>query len=142
MAALAANAAALARRAGAGIDATAQTLDALGAGLLAAEAYRAAAGAYRSEGLSRRATAATQRAAELAATCGQARTPGLAAGPVAERLTRREREVAGLAAAGASSRQIAARLVVSVRTVDNHLQSAYIKLGVSSRAELATALSI
>ena len=142
VAALAANAAALARRAGAPIEATAQTLDALGAGLLAAEAYRAAAGAYRSEGLSRRATAATQRAAELAATCGQARTPGLAAGPVAERLTRREREVAGLAAAGASSRQIAARLVLSVRTVDNHLQSAYIKLGVSSRAELATALSI
>jgi DNA-binding CsgD family transcriptional regulator len=124
------------------IDAAARTLDALDASLLAAEAYRAAADAYRSEGLSRPASAATLRATELAAACGQARTPGLAAGQAAERLTRREREVAGLAAAGASSRQIAARLVVSVRTVDNHLQSAYIKLGVTGRAELAGALSL
>ncbi len=142
VAVLAAHAAALARGVGAGIDACAQTLDALGAGLLAADAYRAAADAYRSEKLSRRATAAALRAAELAATFGQARTLGLAAGQVGERLTRREREVAGLAAAGVSSRQIAAQLVLSVRTVDNHLQSAYVKLGVTSRAELATAFGI
>ena len=140
--ALAAHAAALARGAGAGIDAAAQTFDALNAGLLAAEAYRAAADAYRAEGLSRLATAAALRAAELAAACGQARTPGLAPSQVAARLTRREREVAGLAAAGASSRQIAAQLVLSVRTVDNHLQNAYIKLGVTSRAGLAAALGI
>ena len=42
-----------------------------------------------------------------------------------------------LAAAGASSREIAERLVISVRTVDNHLQSAYRKLGVSRRQDLA-----
>jgi DNA-binding CsgD family transcriptional regulator len=55
-------------------------------------------------------------------------------------LTRREREVAVLAARGRTSREIAAELHVSVRTVDNHLQNAYTKLGVSRRNDLATAL--
>jgi len=52
----------------------------------------------------------------------------------------REREVAGMAAAGASSREIAAKLVLSVLTVDNHLQNAYSKLGMTSREELAPVL--
>ena len=59
------------------------------------------------------------------------------AAPEAAELTPREREIALLAAAGASSREIAGRLVISVRTVDNHLQSAYRKLGVSRRQELS-----
>ena len=45
-----------------------------------------------------------------------------------------------LAASGLSSRQIAERLVVSVRTVDNHLQRAYRKLGVARRQDLAQVL--
>ena len=44
---------------------------------------------------------------------------------------------ATLAADGRSSQQIAEQLVLSVRTVDNHLQHVYAKLGVSSRTELA-----
>ena len=63
------------------------------------------------------------------------------AAPESAELTPREREIALLAAAGASSRQIAGRLVISVRTVDNHLQSAYRKLGVSRREDLARVLS-
>ena len=55
-------------------------------------------------------------------------------------LTAREREVAGLAAAGVPSKEIAERLFLSVRTVNNHLQNAYTKLGVSSRAEVARVL--
>jgi DNA-binding CsgD family transcriptional regulator len=47
-----------------------------------------------------------------------------------------------LAAAQASSREIATRLQLSVRTVDNHLGRVYAKLGVSSRARLATLLEI
>ena len=81
-----------------------------------------------------------RRAGELAASCGDVRTPGLSFGSDTERLTRREREVAGVAAAGASSREIAAKLVLSVRTVDNHLQNVYSKLGVTSRDELARLL--
>ena len=55
-------------------------------------------------------------------------------------LTDREREIAVLAAAGQSSRAIADRLYLSVRTIDNHLGRIYDKLGVSNRAELAAAL--
>ncbi len=58
----------------------------------------------------------------------------------AEELTGREREIAMLAASGLSSRDIAERLVVSVRTVDNHLQHTYRKLGVRRRDELAGVL--
>ena len=36
--------------------------------------------------------------------------------------------------AGETNRAIAARLVVSVRTVDRHVSNIYAKLGVSSRA--------
>lgn len=52
-------------------------------------------------------------------------------------LTKREREVAALAADGASNQAIADQLVISVRTVENHLQRCYAKLGVRSRTELA-----
>ncbi|MGW4474786.1 helix-turn-helix domain-containing protein [Nonomuraea sp. NPDC004354] len=39
-----------------------------------------------------------------------------------------------------ASKDIAAMLVVSIRTVDNHLQSVYGKLGVNSRTDLAALL--
>ena len=51
-------------------------------------------------------------------------------------LTERERDVARQAVQGMSSRAIALRLCISERTVENHLQKAYAKLGVHSRAEL------
>ena len=56
-------------------------------------------------------------------------------------LTKREREIATRASPGMSSGEIASTLHVSIRTVDNHLQHAYAKLGVSSRNELADALT-
>lgn len=55
-------------------------------------------------------------------------------------ITEREREVALAAAARERSREIAARLGVSVRTIDNQLQSVYRKLGVGSRDELREVL--
>jgi DNA-binding CsgD family transcriptional regulator len=140
VATLAAHARALARASAQELDAAARRFDELGAAILAAESYQASATIHRSEGSARRATAAARRADELVALCGDVRTPGLARGTDTVALTRREREVAGLAAGGATSREIAAKLFVSVRTVDNHLQNVYSKLGVSSRDDLARAL--
>jgi DNA-binding CsgD family transcriptional regulator len=60
-------------------------------------------------------------------------------GPAA--LTASERRVADLAAAGATTRQIATELAVSPKTVETHLTRAYRKLGVRSRPELPDALA-
>ena len=54
----------------------------------------------------------------------------------ADALSRREREVALLAARGETAGDIAARLHVSERTVESHLVNVYAKLGVASKAEL------
>ena len=51
-------------------------------------------------------------------------------------LTRRQREVAGLVAAGLSNREIAERLVVSVRTAEAHVESILSKIGFSSRTQI------
>jgi len=77
----------------------------------------------------------------LLARCEGAATPGLRSEAGTAGLTRREREVARLASTGRSNREIAEELVVSVRTVENHLQRAYDKLGISRRDELGDALS-
>jgi DNA-binding CsgD family transcriptional regulator len=60
--------------------------------------------------------------------------------PALPQLSERELEVAGLAAAGATNREIAERLNLSRRTVENHVYHALRKLGLSSRRELAGAL--
>jgi DNA-binding CsgD family transcriptional regulator len=123
----------------------ADDFEALGALLLAAEAAAGAAEAFSRAGDQRAATAALRRSIELAAACEGAATPGLFraatihAAPAAP-LSAREREIAMLAAAGIASKDIAERLYLSVRTVNNHLQHAYTKLGVSGRADLAQAL--
>ncbi len=56
-------------------------------------------------------------------------------------LTPREREIALLAARGLSNREIAAQLVVSVRTAEFHVLHALHKLGLSSRTQLAALLA-
>jgi DNA-binding CsgD family transcriptional regulator len=137
---LATSAAALAAEDGAALDRVAAAFEDLGALLLAAEAAAAAVRAHRAAGRDAKANASQERAAALAADCQGARTPALASGTLASVLTTREREVAMLAAARTSSRQIASRLNLSVRTVDNHLGRIYAKLGISNRAQLAALL--
>ncbi len=53
-----------------------------------------------------------------------------------ESLTRRERQVAELAAGGYTAPQIATRLHIGVRTVETHLARSYSKLGVTSKQQL------
>lgn len=61
---------------------------------------------------------------------------GLAAPPVRRPadLTEREAEVLGLIARGLQTKQVARALNISPKTADNHLQSVYRKIGVSTRA--------
>jgi DNA-binding CsgD family transcriptional regulator len=72
---------------------------------------------------------------DLVARLGAGSAPPEKAERFAE-LTAREREIAELAATGASNREISAQLFVSVRTVENHLATIYRKLGIKTRAEL------
>ena len=60
-------------------------------------------------------------------------------GPDADRtrLTPQEQSIARLAATGLSNREIAAELLLSVKTVERHLTHVYRKLGVGSRSELS-----
>ncbi|WP_043267607.1 helix-turn-helix transcriptional regulator [Streptomyces sp. CT34] len=58
-----------------------------------------------------------------------------------QRLTQREWEVGRLVSEGFSSSAVAARLHLSRRTVESHLQRAYHKLGVHSRKELAVLIA-
>ncbi|MGW7200706.1 LuxR C-terminal-related transcriptional regulator [Streptomyces chryseus] len=122
--------------------AVAEALQELGADLLAAEAATAAGVAWRRAGQARRAEAAARHAANSAAECQGARTPLLITGQTAALLTSREAEIALLAATRQASREIADKLGLSVRTVDNHLQRIYHKLGVNTRRELASILGI
>jgi DNA-binding CsgD family transcriptional regulator len=58
----------------------------------------------------------------------------------ADSLTPSEHRVAELAMQGMTNREIAATLYVTIKTVESHLRSAYDKLGIGSRQELADAL--
>jgi len=88
---------------------------------------------------------ALRRARELAAEMGhqplldqiQREMPRVAAERSGAELTATERRVADLIAGGATNRDAAAALFVSVRTIETHVASIYRKLGVRTRAELA-----
>jgi DNA-binding CsgD family transcriptional regulator len=111
----------------------------LGFQLFAAEAAAAAVRIFRTA-RDPRALAASTLMADVLGRCGPLRTPALLA--VQPALTVRERQVAELAAEGVRSREIADRLYLSPRTVENHLQRVYTKLGVNGRVELAPALRL
>ncbi|MFF7097432.1 LuxR C-terminal-related transcriptional regulator [Streptomyces rubradiris] len=129
---LARHADALARADGPALEGAAEALAERGFTLYAAEAYAQAARAHRDPSAARR---ARTRAVALARRCQGASTPALA-GPALGELTARQRQIVTLAAAGLSNREIAEKLTLSVRTVGNHLYSAYTRLGTGDRTAL------
>ncbi|MGX5682091.1 LuxR C-terminal-related transcriptional regulator [Schumannella luteola] len=123
----------------AGLVEVAEEWAASGARLFAAEAFASAARAARRAEEHRLAVSLQASADEHARACGGASTPLLQFTEELTPLTRREREIGALAAQGLSSKEIADRLFLSTRTVDNHLQSLYGKLGIRGRHELKAA---
>ena len=106
--------------------------------LIAAEAAAWAAAAFERDGERRDASAARALLTAALAKCDSAATPALQAiSSAASPLSAREAEVARLAVAGLTSKEIAERLYLSPRTVENHLQRVYTKLGVAGRDDLA-----
>jgi DNA-binding CsgD family transcriptional regulator/tetratricopeptide (TPR) repeat protein len=120
----------------------ADRFETIGARMLAAEASAEAAQAYQRRGDGRSASAMRARVTRLVQECEGARTPALHESDSAVPLSTRERDVALLAARGETAKEIAARLFLSTRTVNNHLQNVYTKLGISGRPELAAALGL
>lgn len=59
-------------------------------------------------------------------------------GPVRPRLTARQVEVAALVAAGCSNREIGTRLVITERSAESHVERILTRLGLRSRAQIAT----
>jgi DNA-binding CsgD family transcriptional regulator len=62
-------------------------------------------------------------------------------GGALDELTPQEREIALLVTGGATNREVAAQLYLSVRTVEYHLHKIYTRLGITSRVALTAAIS-
>lgn len=109
--------------------------------LLGAECLARAAACYDRLGRWRAQHAVLQRLRGLGPTLGEVRTPAISDHAMARvALTRREEEIAVLAAQGAVTSEIAHSLTVSPRTVEGHLYRVYLKLGISGRDELMRGL--
>ena len=117
--------------------ATATALRGLGLHLYSTRAHTMAVRLLRQEGRSQKASHEASHLRRLVHEVGDDLSLVLGDGlDPASVLTAREREVARLIAGGASNREVADRLVVSERTIDNHLYRIFRKLGVSTREEL------
>ncbi|UQE76444.1 LuxR C-terminal-related transcriptional regulator [Gordonia sp. PP30] len=131
------HAAAVAASDGADLDAAARDFERIGALMSAADAAAAAATAHDRAGHRTAMAASSAAAARLSVACGGLRTPAVVAAAQPLPLTVREREIASLVAVGLTNREIADRLVVSVRTVEGHIYRACQKFDVADRAGLA-----
>jgi ATP/maltotriose-dependent transcriptional regulator MalT len=108
--------------------------------LAAGEELEAACNVLAACGAIRLANQAARRLRDLGLRAVRKRTPHQLAEAGPDALSNREREVAGLAAQGFTNRQIAEELYVSRKTVETHMSRVFAKLGVSSRAAMASAL--
>jgi DNA-binding CsgD family transcriptional regulator len=81
--------------------------------------------------------AAVAELLHLDALAEEARGATGVVGPARIPLSRREREVLALVSEGASNKDVASSLVISLNTVERHLANIYAKLGVRGRSEAA-----
>jgi DNA-binding CsgD family transcriptional regulator len=139
----------MARAAIEGLDAAAVPVEAARARVLSGRALAAAGG--RADAL-----AELRGALAVAESCGAAGVRDAAARELRklghrpprrrvdasgiDALSAREREIADLVAAGLSNSEIANRLFLSPKTVESHLRHLFVKLGASSRVEVALAV--
>ncbi|MCF0091836.1 AAA family ATPase [Micromonospora sp. MH99] len=124
----------------AALERVGSALEASGYLTLGLEAVVAAERACQRRGDQRRANLLARRADLLRERCGGYWPPLSPRPSDRDGLTPRERQICELASAGHDNAAIAAKLVLSVRTVENHLQRAYVKLGVRGRGGLPTAI--
>lgn len=118
------------------VSATGSAAAVLGAVRAGAAGYvvRAAGMGELVDALRRTAAGEAVFSAGLAAAVLEEYAAGVGDGPA--RLTEREADVLRLVVAGYTARQIAGRLVLSPRTVENHVQHMLRKLGLPNRASL------
>jgi ATP/maltotriose-dependent transcriptional regulator MalT len=126
----------LAQHDGGLLDVAAHKFADLGALAFAADASAHAAGEHARSGDRGKKFESSTWAHALASQCGS-RTLAVEAAVCPLPFSDRERQIVSLVAAGLSNREIAERLVISVRTVEGHLYRLFTKLGVNSRDQLA-----
>jgi DNA-binding CsgD family transcriptional regulator/tetratricopeptide (TPR) repeat protein len=124
---------------GEGLLAAAADYRALGDRAAAADVAAQAAVAFSRNQQRKRSLYAASLTQQLATDCGGLCTPALR-NPIGQPLTDRQREIIELVAAGLSNKEIADRLVTSVRTVEGHVYRAYQRVGAGSREELVEML--
>ena len=131
------HAAGLLAKDGDALESVADDFEHLGFEIYAVDTMAHAVAVHEGAGLRGRAATAAARMTELQTRCEHAATPAAADAAFSLPLTKREREIATLAAQGLTNREIADRLTVALRTVEGHLDRTFNKLGVHRRDELA-----
>jgi DNA-binding CsgD family transcriptional regulator len=121
---------------GAAVFSASREFERIGALLSAADAAAQAATLFEAAGQRRNYHEAAAAADRLGKVCGGLKTPALSATSQPLPLSAREREIAQLVARGLSNREIAARLGVSIRTVEGHLYRMYFKLDLTDRDDM------
>jgi DNA-binding CsgD family transcriptional regulator len=122
---------------GEGLLAAATAYQGIGDRAAAADAAAQASVAFDESQQHRRGLYAAAMARELADECGGLCTPALRT-PTGLKLSGRQRDVVELVVAGLSNREIAEKLVMSVRTVEGHVYRACQRVGAQSREELSS----
>ncbi|OBH57304.1 LuxR C-terminal-related transcriptional regulator [Mycobacterium sp. E2479] len=136
-AAVASHAEALSAGDGEGLLAASAAYRGIGDRVAAADAAAQASVVFQERQHRRRGLYAAALARELADDCGGLHTPALHT-PTGLKLSGRQRDVVELVVAGLSNREIAEKLVMSVRTVEGHVYRACQRVGAQSREELAS----